>query len=311
VACSSVAAFGYTHGFLDPLESGAERRAAEDVRAVNERFWRAYAERDLWAIDQLWAKGTPVSAVFPADDIVFVGSENVLDSFKRSFAHNRDITISSRVVSVRTQGDIAWLVSAVRFEAVQTQTSESIVMDPMLSTEIFQKANEEWSLVHFHAHFPRFAIPVFDETRTSLQDETTSQVALTDIARASTSFYNCLQSKDIDAMMLAWAPGDSVSAVHPKNPTVFLGRDEVHRSWQEAFSEIGSLRIKQRFTSRRAEGSVAWIVDLNEFDGSLTGNDAIHMPSVLSTQIFTQRGDQWSMVHYHGHIGFPVGGHSD
>lgn len=35
------------------------------IRAGNERFWVAFAARDLWSIGRLWAKTDAVSAIFP------------------------------------------------------------------------------------------------------------------------------------------------------------------------------------------------------------------------------------------------------
>src|ERR1700722_13234734 len=130
-----------------------------EIRAVNERFWAAFAARDLWSIGRLWAKTDAVTAIFPADSTPSVGWENIRESFRRSFAHNRDVRVDAQVVRVGAEGNAAWLVDAVRFEAVQTQTGQSVVMDRILGTKLFERSGDgQWRLIHFHMHFPGFSI---------------------------------------------------------------------------------------------------------------------------------------------------------
>ncbi len=132
------------------------------IRAGNERFWAAFAARDLWSIGRLWAKTDAVSAIFPAGSIPSVGWENIRESFRRSFAHNRDVKVDAEVVSVRAEGSAAWLVDAVRFEAVQTQTGQSVVMDRILGTKLFERSGDgQWRADLFSCSFPWLFHPEF------------------------------------------------------------------------------------------------------------------------------------------------------
>ena len=288
----------------------ATEAALGEVSTANIEFWRAFSDRDLWSMGRLWAKSESVSAIFPADATVFIGWDNCRESFRRSFVHNRDIRIDPRVVSIRADGAVAWLVEAVRFEAVQTQTGQPIVMDRMLVTKLFVRSDGKWLLVHFHAHFPGFPIPGTTQ-HVPLGQEPTNEQPSDDVARASAAFYAAFAKQDLESMSREWAQDEDVSAIHPSSPAPFLGRDEVIRSWKQAFTDIEAVFIRPRLAIRHQLGSVAWVVDMNEFHALLAeGSTAKHLHNVLSTQIFERREGQWLMVHYHGQIGFSFG-HAD
>jgi ketosteroid isomerase-like protein len=284
--------------------------ALDEVRAANEQFWRAFSARDLWAMGRLWARTEDVSAIFPAGSTPFVGWENIRESFRRSFAHNRDIKIDSHVVDIHAEGGVAWLVDSVRFEAVQTQTGQPIVMNRMLGSKVFERSGDTWRLVHFHAHFPGFAIP--EETQDGQADaEARVEPPSADIARVSATFYDSFSKRDLAAMAREWATDNYVSVIHPSNPAPFRGPEEVIASWKQTFSEIGAIHIRPRSVIWHVVGSVAWAVDMTEFCVVPAESAApVHVRHVLSTQIFEKRRGQWLMVHYHGQIGFSFD-HSD
>ena len=287
-----------------PEGTQATEAALDEIRTANEQFWRAFSARDLWAMGRLWAKTESISAIFPAASTPFVGWENIRESFRRSFAHNRDIRIESHVVGLHAEGGVAWLVDSVRFEAVQTQTGQPIVMNRMLGSKVFERSGGKWLLVHFHAHFPGFAIP--EQTQHGQADEEARvERPSDDIARVRVSFYDSFSDRDPEAMARVWAKDSYVSVIHPANPAPFLGPEEVITSWKHAFSELGAIHIRPRFVIWHVLGAVAWAVDMNEFHVLLAESSApVHLHNVLSTQIFEKREGQWLMVHYHGQIGF-------
>jgi ketosteroid isomerase-like protein len=276
------------------------------IRAGNERFWAAFAARDLWSIGRLWAKTDAVSAIFPAGSTPFVGWDNIRESFRRSFAHNRDVRVDAQVVSVRAEGTAAWLVDAVRFEAVQTQTGQPVVMDRILGTKLFERSGDgQWRLIHLHVHFPGFSIPNPTQHKPMKLEPSVQPPAHDDVARASAAFYDAFTTRDLEAMARVWAPDDDVSAIHPSTPAPFLGPGEVMKSWKQAFSDIEMVHIRPQFSIQHVSGSVAWVVDMNEFHALLAERTSpVHLHNVLSTQIFVRREGQWLMVHYHGQIGF-------
>jgi ketosteroid isomerase-like protein len=285
----------------------ATEAAVGEVSTANTEFWRAFSDRDLWSMGRVWAKSESVTAIFPADAMVSVGWDNCRESFRRSFVHNRDIRIDPRVVSMRVDGAVAWLVEAVRFEAVQTQTGQPIVMDRMLVTKLFVRSDGKWQLVHFHAHFPGFHIPGTDQ-HVALNQEPLEEQPSDDVARTSAAFYAAFAKEDLGSMSRIWSQDEGVSAIHPSNPAPFLGRDEVIGSWKRAFTDIKAVFILPRFAIRHVLGSVAWVVDMNEFHALLAeGSTPKHLHHVLSTQIFERQEGQWLMVHYHGQIGFSFG----
>jgi hypothetical protein len=123
-------------------------------------------------------------------------------------------------------------------------------------------------LVHFHGHFPGFPIPGATQ-HMPLSQEPTEEQPSDDVARASTAFYADFAKQDLESMSRAWAHDDTVSAIHPSSPAPFLGRDEVMKSWKQAFTDIESVFIRHRFAIRHILGSVAWVVDMSEFHALL------------------------------------------
>jgi ketosteroid isomerase-like protein len=277
--------------------------ALAEVTDLNTAFWEAFAARDLWSMGRLWEKSEDASAIFPATSAPLFGWENVRESFKRSFAHNRDIKIKPRVLGASVAGEVAWLVGAARFEAMQTQTGQPILVDRLLSTTILAKSEGRWRVVHFHAHVPDFALP--DTTHHMPRpDVAVVRRPADDVERASMAFHDAFANQDLPGMVRVWADGD-VSAIHPSNRTFFVGRDQVIASWERAFADIDTLQITSRTSVKKARGSMAWLVEASEFHAVPANmGSTMHLHNVLSTQIFARDGGQWRMTHYHGQIGF-------
>ncbi len=81
-----------------------------EVSSLHEKFWSSFADRNLWAIGEMWDKADPsVSAIFPASGNPSVGWGNVAESFRQAFSHNRDIKIETSIVHIYRQDDFVWL----------------------------------------------------------------------------------------------------------------------------------------------------------------------------------------------------------
>ena len=78
------------------------------VLSVHRAFWRAYQDRDLWGMSQIWdnANGN-ITAALPAASFTAAGWANVEENFRRTFIHNRDIKIDERVIRLHRQGNVA------------------------------------------------------------------------------------------------------------------------------------------------------------------------------------------------------------
>jgi SnoaL-like domain len=127
----------------------ADEAYKDQIAAIHNSFWKSFADRDLWTIGQMWDQSdTSISAIFPAAATPAIGWDNVAESFRRAFSHNRDIRTDTRIIRTYRTGDLAWLISTVKFEAVQTQTGQPVLINRMFSTEIFALRDGAWKLVH-------------------------------------------------------------------------------------------------------------------------------------------------------------------
>src|ERR1700761_831212 len=120
----------------------------DQIGTIHSSFWKSFADSDLWTIGQMWDQSDKsISAIFPAAATPAIGWDNVAESFRRAFSHNRDIKIDTRIVRIYRTGDLAWLISTVKFEAVQTQTGQPVLIKRMFTTEIFALRNGVWRLL--------------------------------------------------------------------------------------------------------------------------------------------------------------------
>lgn len=110
-----------------------------DVLAANAAFYRAFAERDLDAMDALWARGARVACIHPGWQALH-GRDAVMASW-RSILDGPDapaITCSRESV---LPGDGLAVVLCV----------ESLRGGSLAATNVFVREAGQWRMVHHHA----------------------------------------------------------------------------------------------------------------------------------------------------------------
>ena len=286
--------------------------------AAHRGFWRAFSNRDLWGISELWDIKDPLtSAILPAASTPSVGWLAVADSFRHSFAHNRNIKIDVKPIRWQRQDDVAWLVSAVRFEAIQTQTGQPIRMDRMLVTEIFERRRGAWKMIHYHAHFPSFDLPGLEPNSSDVipvpirTRDGAARPGDDEIWGLYERFYAALEGRDLDGMMDIFSADGTVTALLPKSPVPFVGRDNVSSSWKRSFDEIDGLEIEASHTTLGGSDQVAWIMEYGSMQMIL--KDApykvLYFP-IMATYVFRKEPVGWRLAHYHSHLSVFDDGHS-
>jgi ketosteroid isomerase-like protein len=285
---------------------------SEAIKGVHARFWQSFAERDLWGQAQLWDRtNETVSAMFPASTAPAVGWENVAESLRHVFAHNRDIKTEAQIIRLHRAGDFAWLIAVVRFEAMQTQTGQPVLISRMLVTELFQQRGGDWKLVHYHGHNPSFLIP-----KEGPEGMSPSGVVLqrsdSDIWSAYDKFGNAFRKLDLGGIFEVFAPDDDVSALHPTSPVPFIGPQNVLASWRKTFADIDALTYDPQLLQLSQVDSIGWMAELSQFH--IVFKDAPeeirHFHNVLSTYVFRKSDDEWQLVHYHAHLGYAFDDHA-
>jgi ketosteroid isomerase-like protein len=289
----------------------ADEAYKEQIGALHNAFWKSFADGDLWTIGRMWDQGDgSISAIFPAASTPAIGWDNVAESFRRAFSHNRDIKTDTRIIKSYRSGEFAWLISTVKFEAMQTQTGQPVLINRMFTTEIFALRNGGWKLVHYHGHNPEFAPPVEGPENMNVNAAVPKRTPSA-VWTAYDKFGAAFQQKDLAQMFEVLDSDGEVSALQPTSPVPFLGLENVLASWKKTFADIESFTFDPQVLELSESGSTAWVTDFSQFHIVFKDDPNVvhHFHNVLTTLIFRKRGDEWHLAHYHAHLGFAFDDH--
>lgn len=117
--------------FLSPAEA--------EVLAANEAFYRAFAARDLDAMDALWARRDAVACVHPGWEALR-GRGEVMASWRAILGGNSAAKISCSSATASVMGDTALVLC-----------TEGLDGDELIATNVFAREDNAWKLMHHHA----------------------------------------------------------------------------------------------------------------------------------------------------------------
>lgn len=107
--------------------------------AANREFYRAFNQRDVAAMEALWARALPVICAHPGMAPIY-GREPVLASLRAVLANPNAPTIRPEQEHVLITGSAALVVCE---EHVNTAV--------LIATNVFAREDGNWRLVHHHA----------------------------------------------------------------------------------------------------------------------------------------------------------------
>lgn len=111
----------------------------DTLLALNQAFYRAFTERDLPAMEALWAQQIPVSCIHPGWTALF-GREAVMDSWTDVLRSPEGPSIRPRNERVVLHGEVAVVLC------------EELLGDAVLAaTNLFAKEDGAWRLAHHQA----------------------------------------------------------------------------------------------------------------------------------------------------------------
>ena len=115
------------------------------------------------------------------------------------------------------------------------------------------------------------------------------------------SFYDALQSGDIDKLMACWADEDEIVCVHPGGPRM-VGPTAIRAAFEAMFAN-GSIRAwPERLRKVESLGSaVHHLVERVE----LLGPEGPRNAWVLATNVYHKTAQGWRMVAHHASPGTP------
>ena len=109
------------------------------VLDANSAFYRAFARRDLQAMEELWATGAPVACVHPGWDALR-GREAVMASWTTLLEGDAP-AISCSSASAHVVGEVAWVLCRERIPGAP----------PVAATNVFVRERGAWRICHHHA----------------------------------------------------------------------------------------------------------------------------------------------------------------
>lgn len=133
---------------LGPSAPPPEELAARvEVDAANSRFYRAFEELDLAAMERLWSRHETVSCVHPGWQLLD-GRDRVMASWEGILRSTTRIRFRLRDKVVFVRDGLAWVYLVEEIEAEQR---EGVVHGYAQTTNVFHREEGEWRLVHHHA----------------------------------------------------------------------------------------------------------------------------------------------------------------
>ena len=114
-------------------------RDLDAVLVVNAEFYRAFNERDLEAMDDVWARRSPVAVLHPGWPVI-TGREDVMASWAQIFGNAAGGGIECVSPEAFFCGDAIFVLCYERLEEAT-----------LAATNIFVRENGIWKLVHHQA----------------------------------------------------------------------------------------------------------------------------------------------------------------
>jgi ketosteroid isomerase-like protein len=112
---------------------------------------------------------------------------------------------------------------------------------------------------------------------------------------AAAAFYRAFESKDIDAMMAAWAEDEEIVCVHPGGPRL-VGFDAVRLGWEQIFA--GETKLFFRLDQIVVLETVGMALQ-SAIEQVTVGDDPAPRGTAIASNVFLRTPSGWRMVLHH------------
>ena len=123
------------------------RGETESVRAANQRFYEALSRQSLVDLEQIWSHAPHVRCVH-AGERLFAGWEAIRQSWREIFGSSICRTVVPHDPQIALFGSTAIVVCREEITSITPSGSSQGVA---LSTNVFERRDGRWLLVHHHA----------------------------------------------------------------------------------------------------------------------------------------------------------------
>jgi len=119
----------------------------EELRAVNERFYKALEELDLEQMERLWLHEPWVRCIHPGWDVL-VGWERVRESLEQIFASTGWMRVTPTECNIHVFGDVGMVACA---ENITASRDSDVGVAVAQATNLFRRTPEGWRMFRHHA----------------------------------------------------------------------------------------------------------------------------------------------------------------
>jgi ketosteroid isomerase-like protein len=114
------------------------------------------------------------------------------------------------------------------------------------------------------------------------------------------TFYEALQSADIEKLMSCWAEDDDILCIHPGGPRL-VGVHAIRAAFEAIFGHEGSIQV-QAESIRRIASMASSVHNVLERIDVMTSDGPAHA-FVLATNVYHQTPRGWRLVVHHASPG--------
>jgi ketosteroid isomerase-like protein len=119
----------------------------DELRAVNERFYRALEERALEEMERLWLHEPWVRCVHPGWDVL-VGWTHVRESLEQIFLGTGWLRVTPTECDVHVFGEVGMVACA---ENITASRDSDVGVAVAQATNLFRRTPDGWRMFHHHA----------------------------------------------------------------------------------------------------------------------------------------------------------------
>lgn len=116
------------------------------VLDANVEFYRAFQNKDIEAMSQIWSKGTSSLCVHPGRKVL-QGWDEIRQSWEQIFRVTNSLAIEMQITSTEVNENFAYVVLVEKVTQVSGgRQSQAFSM----ATNIFERMGGKWYLIHHH-----------------------------------------------------------------------------------------------------------------------------------------------------------------
>jgi len=117
------------------------------VIAANEAFYRAFETLDVQEMEKVWLRASHIKCVHPGWPLL-CGWGPIMTSWERIFANTISMRFTPTNIRIEVSGSLAWVVL---IEELESQGYDGPSRAQILATNLFEKRDGQWFIVHHHA----------------------------------------------------------------------------------------------------------------------------------------------------------------